>query len=250
MNGKRFRPGMVMSIVVVIMLIILLSLGTWQMDRSREKQLLLDSYQQAPSLPSLDFAAIGDDWEQYRFRKIDLDGKYDTQHQVLLENQVRSGQSGFMVFTPFHVDDGQQTVLVNRGWLPRHNDPGSLPDVTVTEQKRSLIGLISHPPEVGFRIGSLNESASGWPKMAPYIDHDWISLQLGEQIVPWVVLLDKGQSDGFLRDWHPSVRMTPDKHKGYAFQWYSLAIVLVFLFVVGSLKPEGREDARHKDEQE
>jgi surfeit locus 1 family protein len=238
-TAKRFRPGITMSIIAAVMLAILVSLGTWQMNRSVEKQQLLDNYRQAPTMPELRLSSVGDDWEVFRYRKIQLKGRYNEQFQLLLENQVRAGAPGFMVLTPFHLADVDKVVLVNRGWIAQAGDSRQLPRVEVADGSRSLVGLISHPPEVGLRIGSLDESAPGWPKAVPYVDLDWMGLQLGESVLPWIVLLQKNQEDGYIREWHPSVRMPPEKHQGYAFQWYSLAIALVFLFVVGSMKPEG-----------
>jgi len=46
------------------------------------------------------------------------------------------------------------------------------------------------------------------------------------------------ERDGFVRQWQPSLRMGPRKHKGYAFQWFSLAVGLLFLFIIASLKTE------------
>ena len=236
--------------IVTLVLVLLISLGTWQMNRSEEKQQLLDRYEQAPTLPALVYAEIGSDWENRRFRKIQLSGYYDDQHQVLLENQVRNSQPGYMVLTPFHIENENRVVMVNRGWISQGDRAGKVPAVMVSSDQRSLTGLINHPPEVGMRIGSLDDSRAGWPKIVPYMDTDWLALQMGVDISPWIILLGENQPDGYIREWMPSVRMTPEKHKGYAFQWYSLAIALVFLFVAGSMRPEAvaRDDYQDGEE--
>ena len=240
MPARKFRPSLLPTVIVVLMLGVLLSLGTWQIDRGQQKQQLIDRYQRAPSMPVMTLDDIGTDWQQSRYRRLVLKGRYDSDFQVLLENQIQGNRSGYMVLTPLYIADSDQVVLVNRGWLPRQDAQAGLPDVAVMEEIREVVGLINLPPEVGMRIGSLDDSASGWPKAVPYIDTDWISLQLGKRIMPWVVLLAADQADGYARSWEPSVRMSPEKHQGYAFQWYSLAAVLVFLFVVGSLRPQGK----------
>ena len=238
-SKRTFRPTLLPTVVTVLVLGVLLSLGTWQIDRGQQKQQLLDRYEEAPSMPVLALDDIGDDWQQSRYRRIVLQGRYDSDYQLLLENQIRGNRSGYMVLTPLYIVDTDQVVLVNRGWLARENAAQALPDVSVVQESRELAGLINLPPEVGMRIGSLDDSASGWPKAVPYVDIDWISLQLGKPVMPWVVLLAEDQPDGYARSWEPAVRMTPEKHQGYAFQWYSLAAVLIFLFVVGSFRPQG-----------
>jgi surfeit locus 1 family protein len=246
---RRFRPRILVVVIVMLVLVLLISLGNWQMDRSREKQSLLDRYELAPTLPVVGYSEVGSDWEKYRFRTIEVSGYYDERHQVLLENQVRNSQTGYMVLTPFYVENDNRVVMVNRGWLSQDAGAREIPAVSVSTDHRSLIGLINHPPEVGMRIGSLDDSRAGWPKIVPYMDTDWLALQLGVEISPWIILLDENAPDGYIREWMPSVRMPPEKHKGYAFQWYSLAIVLIFLFVVGSMRPEGDDRDDTQDEQ-
>jgi len=242
MSKRRFKPGLIPTVLTLSLLLVLVSLGTWQIERSVEKRALIESFEQAPSLPPVTVSMLGADWERYRFRKISLNGVYDTGHQVLLENQLMNRQSGYMVLTPFKLANSNYHVLVNRGWLERDSRMGKIPNISVGNDIRTVTGLVSHAPGVGIKMGSLDQSPMGWPKPVPYIDMDWMGLQLGSKVYPWIMLLNEDEEAGYIRDWKPAiaVRMPPEKHQSYAFQWYSLAIVLVFLFVAGSLKPEGK----------
>lgn len=242
MAKRRFKPRLLPTIVTLLMLLVLLFLGTWQINRSIQKRELIDSFEKAPGMPPVTLPELGDDWAKHRFRKISLHGSYDVGHQILLENQMRNSQSGFMVLTPFKLAGSDYFVLINRGWLQRDLQAVRLPDISFADDIRTITGLVSHAPGVGIRMGSLDQSPMGWPKPVPYIDMDWMGLQLGARVLPWIVLLNEDQPAGYIREWRPAVavRMPPEKHQGYAFQWYTLAIVLVFLFVAGSLKPEGK----------
>ena len=238
MVKKRFKPGLLAIVVTVLTLAVLLYLGSWQMSRSSEKQALIDSYKAAPDMPPVGLNNMSEEWERERFRRIELLGQYDNEHQLLLENQIHQNHSGYMVLTPFRLDNAAGSyVLVNRGWVERPVD-NRLPEVAVVSERRTIHGLVNNPPEVGVRLGSLNDSMPGWPKAVPYLDSDWLALQLASDIKPWVVLLAEDERDGFVREWQPSVRMGPEKHMGYAFQWFSLAVALLVLFVIVSLKPE------------
>jgi len=243
MAKKRFKPGLAAIVVTILMLAVVLYLGSWQMSRSNEKQALIDSYKAAPSMRPVGLNALSGGWEQYRFRKIELSGKYDNEHQLLLENQIHQNHSGYMVLTPFKLDKpGGGYVLVNRGWIERNSDNKGLPQIGITDAHRTIRGLVNHLPDVGIRLGSLDDSMPGWPKAVPYLDSNWLALQLANDIEPWVVLLAEGEEDGFVRQWQPSVRMGPEQHKGYAFQWFSLAVALLVLFVIASLKSEGNAE--------
>ena len=235
MTKRHFRPSLLPGIVVLTTLVALLSLGSWQLDRADEKQQLLDRYSRAPGLPTVDIGNFDQNWQGYQYRRIELSGEYDTHHQALLENRIHRGLAGYLVLTPFVLTDGK-VVMVNRGWIAKTGDTGQ--QIEIDENVSRVKGLISHPPSVGIKMGSLDDSPAGWPKTIPYVETEWMALQLARPVLPWVVLLGPHEPHGFVREWQPSVRMGPNKHKGYALQWFSLAIALIFLFIASSLKPD------------
>jgi len=51
-----------------------------------------------------------------------------------------------------------------------------------------------------------------------------------EELYPFTLLMDPNISYGFIRDWQPVV-MKPEKHLGYAFQWFALAGTLMIIFI-------------------
>ena len=55
-----------------------------------------------------------------------------------------------------------------------------------------------------------------------------------------VLLLDKDQPGGFVREWNPVV-VGPERHVGYAVQWFALAAALVILYVWVNLNRIGVE---------
>lgn len=222
------------------MLAVLVSLGNWQINRSREKQQLLDGYQSAPRQPQVTIQQLQDGWTKYQFRKTSMHGQYLAGRQILLENQIRDGRPGYMVLTPFSPDGQDFLVLVNRGWIASGGNRQQLPDIGITVPVAVVRGMVSHLPGVGIRMGSLDDAAGGWPKAVPYIDREWLQLQTGKPVTPWMLLLDGDEPDGYVRDWRPALKMGPEKHRGYAFTWFSLAAALVFLFVIASFKPEGK----------
>ena len=251
MAKKRFKPGLIPLIVMIAMLVVLLYLGMWQMNRSSEKQTLIDGYRSAPSLPAVNVDQLSGDWLKYQYRKIVLYGAYDGDHQILLENQVHNSQSGYMVLTPFRLQNGGGAVLVNRGWVGRAagNVPVSIIDID--NEPRKISGLLNLPPQVGIKLGSLDAALPGWPKTVPYVDNEWLALQMAVDIKPWAVMLADDEVDGFVRQWQPSVRMGPQKHIGYAFQWFSLAVALIFIFVITSFKQKAEEtDEQDPEDQE
>jgi surfeit locus 1 family protein len=69
------------------------------------------------------------------------------------------------------------------------------------------------------------------------MDIDWIGTRLDLNLSPFVLLLATGTDDGIATDWIP-VRMPPERHRGYAVTWFTLAAALVVLFLVYSFRKE------------
>jgi surfeit locus 1 family protein len=58
---------------------------------------------------------------------------------------------------------------------------------------------------------------------------------LGRAIEPRIILLDKEQADGFVRDWQPAT-FPPERHLSYAVTWFALAATVAAMFVALNLR--------------
>ncbi|HOX72536.1 MAG TPA: SURF1 family protein, partial [Dokdonella sp.] len=54
---------------------------------------------------------------------------------------------------------------------------------------------------------------------------------LGRPIDTRVLLLDADAASGFVREWTPQI-LPPERHRGYAFQWFCFALASVVIFIV------------------
>jgi surfeit locus 1 family protein len=59
---------------------------------------------------------------------------------------------------------------------------------------------------------------------------------LGAHVENRILLLDPAAPDGFERVWRPSLGFGPERHLGYALQWFALALVAVVAFVALSIQ--------------
>jgi surfeit locus 1 family protein len=67
----------------------------------------------------------------------------------------------------------------------------------------------------------------------------------GPSLLPRIVLLDESEPDGFRRDWSARYSVTefgPEKHIGYAVQWFGLALALIGIYIVVGLKPANKSN--------
>jgi len=231
------------TIIFICLLILLISLGLWQLGRAEEKRVLQELNNTPVNEQPLSLSEkIPKNINRLRYRKVELSGNYDNDHQFLIDNQIVNGKPGFYVMTPLQLAGSDKAVLVNRGWVPLNKDRSILPDSTLLEAKEiSLTGRINKFPSVGLKLKGAEIPTEGWPSVVQVIDEDILSERLGYPLLDFQVELDPNIANGFHRQWRQTKLLTPEKHTAYAMQWFALAVTLCGLFFWYSSKKEINE---------
>lgn len=219
------------SLLVLLVFIGLLSLGFWQMDRAEEKQSLLDLSTQGEQLSRLVLnERIAAD-KAFRYREVEVTGRYLPGREFLLDNQIVDRVPGYHVLSPFQPEGADWLVLINRGWLPQGADRSVLPQLQLPEGVVSLSGVLNTLPVPGIRLGDPAGVGELWPRVLPYADAQALSALLGMSVSPQLILLDTDASHGYRRQWQIG-GFKPEKHYGYAVQWFGLALTLAVLYLL------------------
>jgi surfeit locus 1 family protein len=134
------------------------------------------------------------------------------------------------VLTPLHLEDGE-VVLVNRGWVPTGLDRAVLPELPGPAGPVVIEAVTSLPPEKLFRLGDVEERNEDWPKVVQQRNMGRLEQLLGTRMLPVILLLDESNEHGFIREWQPVYGVTPEKHRAYAMQWFTLALVLLLIYI-------------------
>ncbi|MBW6284478.1 SURF1 family protein, partial [Pseudomonas aeruginosa] len=71
--------------------------------------------------------------------------------------------------------------------------------------------------------------AGGWPRLVTQLDIPALWQAFGRAGLPWEIRLEPGDAS-FDTDW-PLVSMPPERHTGYAVQWFALATALLALYL-------------------
>lgn len=219
-----FQPGWRMVMLLLVGLPLLLSLGNWQLQRAEEKRRFEVAYLEAQSrLPIMPPASA----EAQPFTRLRLIGRYDSKRQFLIDNQIRDGQVGYWVVTPFRGEDGR-SWLVNRGWIAAPRRREELPDIDIAGPATQIVAVVW--PDTGLIPALAQEQwSSQWPlriqrldvrKMAPMVDAVPIELRL------------EASAPGVLAPAPMLISVTAGKHTGYAVQWFAFAAVLVVGFLI------------------
>lgn len=226
-----FSPTLWPTLATLALLPVLTGLGAWQMDRAAWKQQLVDTHADNASKPPLRLESLLANGEIEQYRRVAVLGRYDLEHQLLLDNRIQSGHAGYHVLTPLHLENSGAVVLVNRGWVPVGPDRSVLPALPGAVDEVVVNAIVKLPPEKFFRLDAVEEANTGWPQVVQQLKLEELAERLGMELLPLTLLLDENDEYGFVRDWKAVYGITPDKHRAYAMQWFTLALVLLLIYV-------------------
>ena len=203
------------------------ALGVWQLSRADQKlalQAAMDGQQKRAMLDSRALAAavIGPD---ALYRLTTLRGRWIGKDTVFLDNRQMNGKQGFFVLTPLRIENSANTVVVQRGWVQRSfTDRTQLPVVPTPQGVVELTGRIAPSPS---KLYDFQPSGGGLIRQNLVLAD--FSREIGMSLAAVSVLQLSPATDGLARDW-PAVNLGVETNYGYAFQWFALCGVIVFLY--------------------
>jgi len=212
-------------------------LGLWQLDRAGEKERREEMFDErtvdAPILLNERLspvpARLDPDW--WRYRRVEVAGETLGARQYLLDNRTRNGVAGYHVHVPMLAAEIDRLVLVNRGWVEAGLRREQRPDVSLTSSEAVISGVVEYPRLTPL-LGDDGYSRSTWPKVVQRIDLEKTARDFDHQVLPFVVLMDAALPHGFAREWTPHLGIGPERHRGYALQWFSLAAAVAVVWIV------------------
>lgn len=202
------------------------ALGFWQLGRADFKNQIWRDFQRSKDAEAQAVTSLAELEGLARYTPVRLTGRFDSDHQVLLDNRIRAGRVGVHVYTPLLLDGG--AVLVNRGWRPMPPDRRSLPEAPAPAGTATVSGRVSPPPATGLELGEAGRPED-WPWLTPYLHPGDLAPVLGVPVASSVILLDPVSPHGFVREWEPAT-LPPERHTGYAVQWFALALAVIVVW--------------------
>ncbi|NOR43790.1 MAG: hypothetical protein GQ572_10680 [Gammaproteobacteria bacterium] len=234
-----FSPGIVSTLVTVVLLYTMMSLGFWQLDRAEFKGDLQDKIEQRKNLPPIGIGDLGSSADERRYLPVMFDGEFDTQHSFLLDNKIVKGRVGYHVYTPIKVSD-TEAILVARGFVGMGKTREQLPDIKTPSGAIALHGLLDLPPSAALILADNVNRADSWPVVLQYVDLTELSEMLGYKLYDMVIWLNEDEAGAFEYDL-PVLNLNAAKNNGYAFQWFAMTLALFVIYIVVNTKKSKSE---------
>ena len=230
----QFKPTLIPSLVVILTLYGLVSLGHWQLERADYKEKLENMIAERIKLAPTDLGLVPEDPAKQQYLPVALNGTYDSSRHLLLDNRVFNREVGYNVYTPLQLGHGR-SILVDRGWLPLGKSRQTLPSIKTENRDYYLEGILLDPPTTNVLGTEIKENYNQWPAVVQSINLQEIEQQIGYKLEPKILVLFEHAQSGFHRQKTPIIlNMSSDRHIGYAVTWFLCAFVLLILFITAT----------------
>ena len=229
--GWRFTPRLWSTIAATAGIVIFIQLGNWQLSRAEEKESRQERLDLLSREPPVAVPDIPVRLEDFQYRQVEARGEYAPLHTIYLDNKIFQGMAGYQVITPLRIGKSSMHVLVNRGWAPADRDRSKLPEVPAPNGEVVVSGLATIATQKTLELSTEVVSGKVWENL----DLERYQRATGLTLQPVMILQKDDVKDGLVRQWG-----RPDsgaaKNLGYAFQWFAMALAVLIIYLVLSVK--------------
>ena len=143
---SRFRPLLWPTVFTAPMLLLLLALGSWQIERLFWKERLISQRESAVAAAPVPVPQSFEEARGMEFRHVTDEGIFLHDKEIFLGATSEAGGQGYQVLTPL-IEPSGRAVFVNRGYIPAElKDPAQRAAAQVSGTVR-VQGLLRLPPE-------------------------------------------------------------------------------------------------------
>ena len=209
------KNKLLFSVFVYFIILILLSLGFWQLYRLNWKLDLISEIENSLKKTPIELSKA----DKKNFLRIKTSGKIDFDKQIYLYNLNDNGNPGFEVINPIIVDN--KNFLINRGWI------------NFDQKEKSEINLFDETNIIGTL--KLQTKANSFKPKNNIDENYWFTLNrddifsyTGKKFSKYIIYLN-----GDYKTPEPKV-ITADisnNHKKYAITWFSMAISILLIYL-------------------
>lgn len=205
-------------------------LGFWQLSRLAERRAFNARLYARFAAPPVALAALPRDTAASRYRRVRLEGTWDSAREVRLVSRTNNGSPGVNFVTPMRLPGRDTAVLVNRGWVYAQDaktpaDTNRWHPPTAQADGEAFVDV--YP--MGLQ-GNATDAAN--PGVIRRLDPAALASRFPYPIAPYYLVLQPSTADTTTRRDSTPVRLTlppmsEGPHRSYALQWFAFASVAV-----------------------
>ena len=240
-----FRPLFWPTFFAIPSLLVLIMLGSWQVQRLYWKTDLLEEYKmrsQAQAVyPAFDDGPI-------EFQRVAITGQFQHDDTVYLTGRTYEGNAGFHVITAFQSDKGD-VFLVNRGWVSEAYREPEKRAFSMIEGRTTIDGIIRLPQRQGSFVPDNEPERGFWFTMKPDEVADHLDLAEAKQSY-YIDIVRDPEAELTLPIAAEMKIDVRNAHLNYAITWYGVALSLVGVYFAYHHSMGRLTFGRRKEEQD
>ena len=203
------------SVFVYFIILVLLSLGSWQLYRLNWKLNLISEIENSLKNDPVELSKS----DKKNYLRIKTSGQIDFDKQIYLYNLNKSGKPGFEVINPILIEN--ENYLINRGWI------------SFDQKDQSEINFVNEDKIIGTL--KLQTKASTFKPENDIEKNYWFTLNrddvfkyTGKNFSNFIIYLN-----GDYKTPEPKVITAniSNNHKKYAITWFSMAISILLIYL-------------------
>lgn len=210
-------------------LVLLLGLGTWQVQRLHWKEGLIAERDAGLKAAPVALPATLADARALEFHRVRAEGQFRNDRELDLNLESKAGEAGFHIVTPLLLTDGT-ALLVDRGFVP-------------TKQKVPAARAAGEPSGGVTVSGLVRIPVAGKPSwFTPDNDpvrNSWFYVDVAAmaeaagvtRVLPFYIDADATPNPGGWPKGGQTITDLPNNHLQYAITWYALAGALVVIYI-------------------
>lgn len=225
--------------LALVCLAVFLRAGFWQLGRAVDKEAqlaaaaaVLATRQPVPLAQALSAMPA---W-------VAVEGQFLPIPALRLDNQRRGPEVGVQVYRAFRTE-GDEVLWIDLGWRPLPADRQVPDEGLLDSEPQALHGLLVPPPSAGLALGPAASALADGGRLALRLEPGVLreaaivaaatsstSARSSSVIDSAVLRLDPNLALGYERDLDLLTNtLSPEKHRGYALQWFGFAAGLLLL---------------------
>ncbi len=231
----KFRPLFWPTIFTIFSMFTLLSLGSWQVYRLMWKNNLISNYLNKFNNEVIYYNGNLNFNEELEYRRINIEGKYINEKEILVIGKTFEGNAGFHLLTPL-ITKNNKVFIINRGWISEKYKLQNSRPFTIIKNNISINGIIRKPQNKGYFVPENDPIGNFWFTIKPREIEKALNLQNLDFERNFYISSIRNSKKLSLPIGVSGTPNFRNQHLSYAITWYSLAIVLIIIYLAFHFK--------------